>query len=380
MPMDRPASPPAVGPAPAVDGAPECPPGADPGSCPTAAELSGRPEVREALENAGVKVPSQAPPVGLRHTTMLGAYVLLFLAAACFYYLLRLELIDLDERYLPLAKRLTLGTMASLFALGIARATDAFLIRRLHNATTRFNLHRVTTLLAGLAIFFIVLSVLSQTWYTALVSLGLLSLVLGFALQTPITSFIGWIYILVRTPYRVGDRIRIGEATGDVIDVSYLDTTLWEFGGEYLTTDHPSGRLIKFPNSKVLDSAVYNYSWPLFPYIWHEVKFQIGYDSDLDFVARTMQEVTEAELGDEMSERIAAYRGLLARTPVDELEVRERPSVFFRVAENTWLEAIVRYLVEPRHAGRVKNRLIRELLARLNAEPDKVRFPKGDAR
>jgi len=69
----------------------------------------------------------------------------------------------------------------------------------------------------------------------------------------------------VRTPYRVGDRIKIGDATGDVIDVSYLDTTLWEFGGEYLSSDHPSGRLIKFPNSNVLNEAVYNYSWPLFP-------------------------------------------------------------------------------------------------------------------
>lgn len=32
----------------------------------------------------------------------------------------------------------------------------------------------------------------------------------------------------------------------DVIDVSYLDTTLWEFGGQYLSTDHPTGRTISF--------------------------------------------------------------------------------------------------------------------------------------
>src|SRR5512140_1137395 len=109
-------------------------------------------------------------------------------------------------------------------------------------------------------------------------------------------SFIAWIYILVRQPFRVGDRIRIGEATGDVINVGYLDTTLWEFGGPYLSTDHPSGRLIKFPNSRVLSAAVYNYSWPLFPYIWHEIKFNVAYESDLEFVARTMEEVTREEM------------------------------------------------------------------------------------
>jgi small-conductance mechanosensitive channel len=208
----------------------------------------------------------------------------------------------------------------------------------------------------------------------------LISLVLGFALQTPITSFIGWIYILVKVPYRVGDRIKIGEASGDVIDVSYLDTTLWEFGGQHLSTDHPSGRIIKFPNSTVLSSAVYNYSWTLFPYIWSDIKFHIAYQSDLEFVARVMREAAEEEVGEAMMERIRTYRELLQQTPVDELEVQERPVVVFRVGDNTWIEAIVRYLVEPRQSGPVKTRLIKKMLARLNAEPGKVMFPKADLR
>src|SRR5687767_11792930 len=207
-----------------------------------------------------------------------------------------------------------------------------------------------------------------------------LSLVLGFALQTPISSFIGWIYILARAPYRVGDRIQIGEARGDVIDVSYLDTTLWEIGGRHLSTDHPSGRLIKFPNTSVFDTPVFNYSWPLFPYVWNEIRFHIAYESDLEFVATTMQRIAEQELGESMMEKVKIYRDLLARTPVDHLEVRERPAVLFRVSENTWLEAIVQYLVHPKEAGRVKTRLTRKLLAALNTGPDRVLFPKSNLR
>ena len=62
---------------------------------------------------------------------------------------------------------------------------------------------------------------------------------------------------------------------------------------------------------------------------------------------------------------------------MDELEVRSRPRVIFRVDEVTWINAIVRYLVSPREAGSVKTRLIPKLLAALNAEPDKVMFPAG---
>jgi hypothetical protein len=88
----------------------------------------------------------------------------------------------------------------------------------------------------------------------------------------------------------------------------------------------------------------------------------------------------QEELGEEMIERVGVYRDLLARTPVDELEVREHPRVIFRVDEVTWIDAIVRYIVSPREAGRVKSRLIPKLLTALNAQPNKVMFPKGDAR
>jgi len=54
--------------------------------------------------------------------------------------------------------------------------------------------------------------------------------------------------------------------------------------------------------------------------------------------------------------------------------------VLFRVSDNTWLEAIVRYLVMPREAGRVKTVLVKKLLAKLTAAPDKVMFPQGDNR
>jgi hypothetical protein len=90
-----------------------------------------------------------------------------------------------------------------------------------------------------------------------------------------------------------------------------------------------------------------------------------------------MERVVEEELGEDMEDRVTVYRDLLAKTPVNELEVRAHPRVFFRVDEVGWIDAIVRYVVPPREAGSVKTRLIPKLLAALNAEPDKVMFPAG---
>jgi small-conductance mechanosensitive channel len=347
-----------------------------------AKRLERRESVQFALEQAGGEEP-QAPPraqtVRRDRAWLTGWLVVLAVGAAVSYLAWRqwLPLRPADREFLL---RVARGVMLAAGILAVQRLTSLLLIARLRDPVSRYNLHRVADLLAGLTAAFVAVTVLFRNWYGAAVSLGLLSLILGFALQTPITSLLAWVYILIRRPYRVGDRIRIGEATGDVIDVSYLDTTLWEFGGEYLSTDHPSGRLIKFPNGHVLTTTVYNYSWPLFPYIWNEVKLHIAYESDLEWVAQVMKEVAEETLGEQMMSRVRTYRELIAKTPVDHLEVREHPAVFFRISDNTWLEAILRYLVEPKQAGRVKNKLIQELLGRLNAEPERVLFPKSNLR
>jgi small-conductance mechanosensitive channel len=285
--------------------------------------------------------------------------------------------IPLPQSTVGVVWRILRGTALIVIVLTIARAVSIYGLGRIEDPSTRFTLQRILHLVVALAIAVIGISIIFVNWYAALAAFGIGSIIIALAVQTPMKSFIAWIYILVRQPYRVGDRIQIGEATGDVIDVGYLDTTLWEFGGKYISGDHPSGRVIKFPNEQVLDEIVYNYSWPLFPYIWNEIKFPVAFNADLEFIASTMQKVTEEELGKEMIDRVQTFRDLLARTPVDELEVHERPRVIFRVSENTWLEAIVRYLVSPREAGRVKTRLIKKLLAALNAAPDKVMFPAG---
>ena len=346
----------------------------------TTEELSQRPDVRKELVRASGQKPAAQIKAKTGDKFWFVTHALIIIGCAVLYFLLSAKLVPLPKEHLDIIGRVLRAVALIVIVLAVAQAISIYAIGRIEDATTRFTLKRIEHLVVALAIAVIAVSILFVNWYPALTALGIGSIIIGLAVQAPMKSFIAWIYILVRRPYQVGDRVKIGNATGDVIDVGYLDTTLWEFGGEYLSTDHPTGRVIRFPNEKVLDTMVWNYSWPLFPYVWNEIKFQMAYQSDLQFVAETMQRIVEEDLGEEMVKRVEVYRELLARTPVDELEVRSRPRVIFRVDEVTWLDAIVRYLVPPREAGSVKTRLLPKLLAALNEHPERVMFPKGDAR
>ena len=344
-------------------------------------QLKEQEDVKTALkQTAASKEMASRPVAQLKDKLWFTTYIIVLLVLLALYYLLGSSFFPSQLKYISLLRQLTVGAISVVLTLAFAKSIQVYWISQIENRPARYNLTRVLNLLTFLAIVIVGLSILSANWYTALVSLGVLSLILSFSLQTPITSLIGWVYLLIRQPYRVGDRIQIEDAKGDVIDVGYLDTTLWEFGGPYLSTQHPSGRIIKFPNSLVLSKIVYNYSWPLFPYVWNEIKFNVAYDSDLEFIAQVMQQVVEQDLGEQMMDRVQVYRELLSQTPVDQLDIRERPVVHFRASENTWLEAIVRYLVHPKESGRVKTRLTKKLLEKLNSEPERVLFPKSNLR
>jgi len=321
-----------------------------------------------------------AEGVKQQHKLWLGGYILLALGCLVLYFIFRLGMPVRRPHYIALLLRVFMASFLVFTVLGLSKYTEVLVVRYKHVKAVRYNLIRLVRILALLAIVMIIIAFLFENWYTAAVSLGLFSLVLGFALQTPISSFIGWLYIIIRTPYKVGDRIQMGTFKGDVVEISYLDTTLWEFSGDYLTNDLPSGRLIRFPNTLVLQSQVYNYSWRKFPYIWNEIPFHIAYESDFHYVEDTLRSVAKEALGPDMEEKVKELKQLVEQTPVDELTIREYPFVTYRINVNTWVEATINYLVDPKQASVVRSTIIKNAIAALLQQPDKVMFPKSNSR
>ncbi|WP_435335654.1 mechanosensitive ion channel family protein [Haloarchaeobius sp. TZWWS8] len=239
----------------------------------------------------------------------------------------------------------------------------------------RHDVRNVTRLCLTVAATVAVAGVVSGEWMGVLFSLGIVGFAVTFALQQPLSSLLGWVYITAKRPYQVGDRVRIEDARGDVIDVDFLVTTLWEIDGDLVTSHQPSGRVVTVPNSMVLSSQVFNYSRDEFPFVWNELEVQVSYETDLDFAKETMREVADEFLGDVMQRRINTYRRQLDATPV-ELEVQERPTVNVRM-EQTWVVLRLRYLVEPTKMQATRNQLYDRIVERFHAEPEKVAYPVG---
>lgn len=299
-----------------------------------------------------------------RKTYWIGEYAALALIFLVIHYVLVLPLFEPWAHYVPVLRKLTMSLVLIMAILVLGKIIERMIDRSVEAPGNRYNLVRITRLLTVIFMLIVAASFLFQNLYAAAVSFGLISLVLGFALQAPITSFIAWLYIIFRKPYQVGDRIQIAGFKGDVTEVNYLDTVILEFSGIYLENDRRSGRVVTIPNSMLLKSDVVNYSGPLAPFIWNETALPIAYTSDLQFVEECLMDAATADLKE--------------RFPELDPELPEyKAAVYFRNNSYAWLEAVVSYPVEPEDTTGRRNRILRRALPALNQRPELVRFPEG---
>ncbi len=295
-------------------------------------------------------------------------YAIAAVVLIAFRYIINLELFDAWREYIPFVQKLTLSLFIIIIIFLVGKIIGRIVSTQSHSEGDKYNLLRIIRFLTITFSLIVAASFLFQNLYAAAVSFGLISLVLGFALQAPIASFIAWIYLVFRRLYLVGDRIQIKDFKGDVIEISYLDTLILECSGDYLGNDRRSGRIIRFPNSLILKEQITNYSGPQIPFIWNETALQIAYTSNLDFVEKCLLTAAKEDFEEQYPKFAAQNRK------------QWEPAVYFRNNKYAWMEAVISYPVEPTDTTGKRNRILKRALPLLNKAPEKVQFPEGSIR
>jgi small-conductance mechanosensitive channel len=195
------------------------------------------------------------------------------------------------------------------------------------------------------------------------VAMGILGAGIAFASQEVIGSFAGYVNIVTGNLFRIGDRVRIGNVVGDVMDISVLRTTVMEIG-EWIPADQYTGRIVTVANRFVFSDPVYNYTqnWP---YLWDEIMIPITYNSDWRRAGELMLDHGREYTSHLQAQAQAELHALMARYPVHEITVE--PTLYIVMTDN-WIEMTLRYIVEAEERRRVKGQLHHELLRHFESE------------
>ncbi len=110
---------------------------------------------------------------------------------------------------------------------------------------------------------------------------GILSVAIGFASQTSASNLISGLFLLAERPFQIGDFIRVGETTGEVLAVDLLSVKL-------RTMDN---LFVRVPNETLVKSFVTNFS--RFAIRRYDLQLGVAYGEDLDRVKTVIEQVAE---------------------------------------------------------------------------------------
>ncbi len=135
-----------------------------------------------------------------------------------------------------------------------------------------------------------------RIWLESFASLatviGLVSAGLAVALKEPLMNLAGWLFIVWRKPFELGDRIEVGEFRGDVVDQGLFTFSLMEIGN-WVDADDRTGRLLLAPNGLVFTQVLANYSKGWFEQIWNELSVTVTFESDWRAGKQLMTEIAK---------------------------------------------------------------------------------------
>ncbi len=238
-------------------------------------------------------------------------------------------------------------------------------LRRIKDLRLRYNLRKTL----GYIIFLSGAIAVFRVWFggfqQATTYFGLLSAGIAIALRDPLVNLAGWVFIALRRPFAVGDRIQIGEHAGDVIDLRIFQFTMLEIGN-WVGADQSTGRIIHIPNGKVFVDPLANYGKG-FDYIWNEIPVLITFESNWKKAKEILKRIASKH-SENLSE-VAAEKVMTAAQKFMIFYSVLTPTVYTSV-EDSGVLLTIRHLCEPRGRRTRSEAIWEDILEQFGAEDD----------
>jgi small-conductance mechanosensitive channel len=228
-------------------------------------------------------------------------------------------------------------------------------------------------LVRKIALWTLVVIIIGFTFASELGSIvtfaGLITAGLAVAMQSVLVSIVGYFFLIGKYGIRVGDRVQIGEVSGEIIELGMVRMYLMELAGSGL----PTGRVAAFPNSVVFQVTTGLFKQiPGVSFAWHDITVALPPGADYESIKQKLFAAANEALA-EFHEEIQRQTRELQRTTLSSAGGDALPTVQLSYSAKG-VDAHVRYPVQSAHAAEIDERMSRALLQVISEVT-----PKGSA-
>ena len=208
------------------------------------------------------------------------------------------------SQFAPLVRAILIPVIVFLILNFLLILTKKGLLKKAKTRKQTTNVYLFIKLAKYLMIIVIIwIAIFSYTaaWTGLGLSVGFFAVLIAWTFMRPLLGIIAWLTLVIKRPFVIGDRVKIGDIKGDVEDITLTHIYINETGGLVHGSEDTAGSFVIVPNAVLFEQNIINYTHDD-NYVLQEVSFTVTFDSNLDNASKVALEVAKKVLKKEIPE------------------------------------------------------------------------------
>ncbi len=250
---------------------------------------------------------------------------------------------SIDETYWILITK----TLIFFLFLTIIKKIGVSILKKINDSKKEYLYIQKYKLLINIIKFFIFILLWGKYLESFITLISLISAGFTIALRDLIFNFFSGIYIKIKKPFEIEDRIEINNYKGDVININTLSFEVLEVNNQTFT-GQSTGIITHLPNSLIFNHPLRNYN-KAFKYIWNEMTFKVPLKCNLSKTKGVIYKIVNSN---EVIKNIPPKMKNQVNNSSSDYRIyynKYDPIIYTQIVDNH-IELTVRYLIHPKKA------------------------------
>ena len=265
------------------------------------------------------------------------------------------HLTSIDEIYCIL----TIKTLSFFLILTIIKKVGVKILKKIKDSKKEYLYIQKYKLLINITKLIVFLLLWGKYLESFITLISLISAGFTIALRDLIFNFFSGIYIKIKKPFEIEDRIEINNYKGDVININTLSFEVLEVNNQNFI-GQSTGVITHLQNSLIFNHPLRNYN-KAFKYIWNEMTFRVPLKCNLSKTKGVIYKIVNSN---EVIKNIPPKMKNQINNSTSDYRIyynQYEPIIYTQIVENH-IELTVRYLIHPKKARYINSVISNKVL------------------
>lgn len=217
--------------------------------------------------------------------------------------------------------------------------------------------------LLSILLFLVIVYIWHEQLKGIITLISFVSAAITLAARDIIFNYFCGLFIKIKKPIKVEDRIKVNDILGDVISINALNTEILEVNTD---NNQSTGIIINVPNSVIFNNATKNYN-SVFKYIWDELEIKVSIDTDISKAKDIIFDILKSE--ETIKDIPKKMKRELAKNSADYHIYYNNltPIIYTKIVDDEII-LNVRFLIHPKKQRNIESNIYEQILDRFRKE------------